>query len=62
MNVTAYADKQPWLRRVTVRRTLRKIILYILLSVVAALFSIPLVWMLSTSLKSLPQQDAWPPV
>ena len=51
-----------WLRRKSVRKTLGKISLYIVLAIVATLFSIPLIWMLSTSLKTLYQQDAWPPV
>ena len=51
-----------WLRRRSVRRVVGKITLYLVLTVVAALFSIPLLWMLSTALKSLPQQDTWPPV
>jgi multiple sugar transport system permease protein len=36
--------------------------LYIILSLAAALLAIPLFWMLSTSLKTLQQQIAWPPI
>ena len=51
-----------WLGRRSVRRVIGKIVLYLILITISALFSIPLVWMLSTSLKSLVQQGAWPPV
>ena len=55
-------QKQPWLGRKSVQQTTKKVVLYILLSMAAALLAIPLFWMLSTSLKSLQQQIAWPPV
>ncbi len=52
----------PWFRRMSVRRVISTVVTYVLLIVVAAAFSLPLVWMLSTSVKSLQQQMAWPPV
>ncbi len=51
-----------WFALKSVRRRTKTALLYVILSLVAALFSLPLVWMLSTSLKSIPQQNAWPPV
>ena len=50
-----------WLARKSVRRVLGHIVLYIVLSAVALLLSLPLLWMLSTSLKDLVQQAKWPP-
>jgi len=51
-----------WVARKSVQRVLTHIFLYVVLSILAALFSIPLVWMISTSFKSLQQLDVWPPV
>lgn len=72
MSVTTPAEARPatpagqtgvaWFRRKSVRRIIGNILLYIALSLAAALFAIPLVWMLSTSLKPLTQQEAWPPI
>jgi len=53
---------QSWFGRKSVQQTIKKAFLYIVLSVAAALLAIPLFWMLSTSLKSLQHQAAWPPV
>jgi multiple sugar transport system permease protein len=51
-----------WIERYSVQKTLGQIALYIVLTLVAALLGLPLFWMLSTSLKTLAQQTAWPPV
>lgn len=51
-----------WLARRSVRRVLAHGALYLILTGWAALFSIPLVWMISTSFKSLIQQAVWPPI
>ena len=40
-------QKQPWLGRKSVQQTTKKVVLYILLSMAAALLAIPLFWMLS---------------
>ncbi len=55
-------QRQSWFGRKSVQQTAKKVALYIMLSGAAALLAIPLFWMLSTSLKSLQQQAAWPPV
>lgn len=52
----------PWLRRNSTRRLVKHFLLYVILIALAGLFIIPLAWMVSTSLKSLQQQSAWPPV
>ena len=44
------------------RRTVTNVFLYIILTTFAALFSLPLIWMISTSFKTIQQQVAWPPV
>jgi multiple sugar transport system permease protein len=53
---------QSWFGRKSVQHAVKTMALYMGLSVAAALLAIPLFWMLSTSLKSLQQQIAWPPV
>ncbi|MGQ9631623.1 MAG: carbohydrate ABC transporter permease [bacterium] len=56
------ARQMSWLTRKSMRQALGKLLLYIALTLLAATFIIPLVWMISTSFKSLEQQAAWPPV
>lgn len=53
---------QSWFGRKSVQQATKKAMLYIILSLAAALLAIPLFWMLSTSLKTLQQQIAWPPI
>ena len=53
---------QSWFGRKSVQQATKKVLLYVVLSLAAALLAIPLFWMLSTSLKTLQQQIAWPPV
>ena len=62
LEASQHTQRLPWFGRKSVQQTSKKVVLYILLSVAAALLAIPLFWMISTSLKSLEQQAAWPPV
>ena len=52
----------PWLQRRSTQQIIKRLILYVLLSALAVVFTLPLAWMISTSFKSLQQQAAWPPV
>lgn len=51
-----------WLSTQSGQETVRKIFIYVVLTIAAAMFSLPLIWMISTSLKTLQQQSVWPPV
>ena len=51
-----------WFLGKRARRVWMNIFLYIVLTAFAALFALPLIWMISTSLKTIQQQVAWPPV
>ena len=51
-----------WWGRKSTQEQIGKTLLYIVLTAVAALLALPLIWMLSTSFKSLEQQSVWPPV
>ena len=55
-------ERRTWLASKRTRRTLHGALLYLILTAVSLLFALPLIWMLSTSLKSLEQQGAWPPI
>ncbi len=50
-----------WLYRRTTRTWLRMTIVHLALMATGFLFLLPLLWMVSTSLKSLTQQAVWPP-
>lgn len=49
-----------WLRRKSVQHTIRLFFVYLVLGISAVVISIPLVWMVSTSLKAPSQIFAWP--
>jgi ABC-type glycerol-3-phosphate transport system permease component len=49
-----------FLRRNTVQHAMRMTVVYILLAVFACVISVPLVWMISTSLKTSQQIFTWP--
>lgn len=48
-------------RRLTFGKVLRYALIYALMSVIALIFMIPLLWMFSTSLKNRQEVLAWPP-
>jgi multiple sugar transport system permease protein len=56
------ARTTPWLQRRSTRQFIKKVLLYVILTLLAGLFIIPLVWMMTTSFKNLQQQAVWPPV
>ena len=62
MKTTPHRSTTPWLQRRSTQRVIRRTLLYLILTLFAGLFIIPLVWMISTSFKSLQQQSVWPPV
>ena len=48
--------------RKSVRKMLGKATIYVVLVVLALIFTTPLIWMVSTSLKTDPELAAWPPI
>lgn len=48
-------------RKYTVRRLVGYILIYTLMTIIALIFMIPLLWMISTSLKTRSEIFAWPP-
>jgi multiple sugar transport system permease protein len=52
----------PWFGRRSIHRLIEMVGLHVVLLALAALFVLPLVWMISTSFKSLEQQAVWPPI
>lgn len=58
---TNLEQSKPWLRQKRRRQWLQHALVYLLLLIVGAIFALPLVWMVSTALKSNEQLLVFPP-
>ena len=61
-STTHVAVRQNWLRSKRAKRILHEFGMHLMLIPAAAIFLVPFIWMLSTSLKSDPQLYAYPPI
>jgi len=50
-----------WLASERIQRAIARLVLYLVVSVLALLFAMPLIWTVSTSLKSIPELFIFPP-